>query len=172
MSESLGLRVQYEQPTQIEGTMPVEWKTKYRVLPDQFKFGIPKGRRIPPETLIDTARREFSEEIGGEIRADLLNDCGMFNGYQVYHFHFNERDLSPLLRKLEERVNNHYSELFDVQFHKLDDIVRFPHEKLNRVTLDLIVRLTRTNLPRLACLTGGAVSTRKSRKRKSRKNNK
>jgi 8-oxo-dGTP pyrophosphatase MutT (NUDIX family) len=135
-------RVQFSQPE--NGT------TKYRILPDTPKYGIPKGRRQGGEELTATANRELGEEVG--ITMNITDDKRVDNirDYAIFRVDIQEGDASGILKRIAERMDQRYGELFDLKFRKVEDIMKSPNF------------ITRQSLQGLS---GGKRRTRKIRRR-------
>ncbi len=119
IDRAIGKRVQFSQPE--NGT------TKYRVLPDRPKYGIPKGRREGDEELTKTAKRELGEEVGIEMDITDEHQVANIGGYTIFRRDIDEANANGILNRIKERMDQRYGELFDLRFRRVEDIMTNPN---------------------------------------------
>jgi hypothetical protein len=142
IEQAIGKRVQFSQPE--------NRTTKYRVLPDVPKYGIPKGRSQAGEELTATANRELGEEVGITVKITDDKQYAVIGGYTIFRVDIEEAEASGILKRIAERMSQRYGELFDLKFRKVEDIMKNPNF------------ITKQSLQRLE---GGKRRTRKIRRR-------
>ena len=157
-------RVQYDQPED-HGS---KFTTNYRYLPADAKYGLPKGRKQGHETLLQTARREFREEIGYSPDTFIKEGTHYIDikihrkdGEQTYRFFIHEVNdalYGELNKAIEARKERHYSELYNVGFKSYKDIRTM---KLNALSERALLRVLESRS------SGG--SRRRTRRRQTRK---
>lgn len=135
LSAQLGYRIQFEQPTLLDGGGGCYTRFRY-LKPYPFsQWSLPKGSSPPPrpaiaETKLETAFREFYEETGFNLTTVVgLNPDELVNltprdDYNFYKFRVREALISEILKKVNNRKGLHYSELFDIKFMDRDEYIK------------------------------------------------
>ena len=117
-----------------------------------MKWGAPKGGTNAGETKRAAAVREFAEEIGMNVRPDLLGGALAVGDYDFYPWTVDEAGRNAILTAVAGRQARHYSEMFDVQFMPLADVLALPLNAKSREAVEGFQ----------ATLTGGSRRTRPS----------
>lgn len=126
------IEVRFDTPEQIGEDV---FKTNYRYLnPSTFKRGITKGGIKPGEQPIHAAIREVGEEIGIKLSEHALVQIGQCKGNIVFCCEISNRDVEPVIvKRLRERQQSKYGELFEATFKTRDHVFELIGEsKLNR----------------------------------------
>jgi ADP-ribose pyrophosphatase YjhB (NUDIX family) len=122
----LGFTVQFAQPT-MDNALGI-YTTSYRRLGQNFKYGIPKGRREGGETALANATRELEEETGinahlndGHRQPDVAGPGGSV--YAIFMKRATEQDAIMILNRVGQRANERYGELFELKFRPIAAIL-------------------------------------------------
>jgi 8-oxo-dGTP pyrophosphatase MutT (NUDIX family) len=132
LSATSGQRIQFQQ---VKAT-PGGWKTRFRYLTPAARWGLPKGGTNAGETTRAAAVREFAEEIGMNVRPDLLGGALAVGDYDFYPWTVNEAGRNAILTAVAGRHARHYSEMFDVKFMPLADVLALPLNAKSREAVE------------------------------------
>lgn len=100
------------------------------------KWGFPKGgKKEIDTTLIDTAIREFKEEVGYTVTKDNLHPLFKIESTQVYAYECTEDEVASIKKAADTMEKEQKGELFHVDFLPVSSIMRkIEHSRLNAVT--------------------------------------
>lgn len=127
ISKVIGQRVQFAQP--VKDTASGLWTTTYRILPVDFKYGIPKGRTEGSEDPLQTATRELKEEVGFTLKGLAPFPVPGIDRV-IFRVDINPKDIPGIQTIIDGRMARHYGELFDVGFRTAAQM----GERMNSVT--------------------------------------
>ena len=133
---------------------------RYSIRRKNDKFGFPKGGAKGTETPLDTAVREFGEEVGYDLDRSKLRVLQQ-SEYTVYTYNVSTDEKKPINDAIATMKANRKGELFEVMFRSLEELNK-EKRKMNRKSIDALAVFER-NLRQLG---GGS---RKSKKRTTRR---
>ena len=133
---------------------------RYSIRRKNNKFGFPKGGAKGTETPLDTAVREFGEEVGYGLDRSKLRVLQQ-SEYTVYTYNVSTDEKKPINDAIATMKANRKGELFDVMFRSLEELNK-EKKFMNRKSIDALAVFER-NLRQLG---GGS---RKSKKRTTRR---
>ena len=133
---------------------------RYSIRRKNDKFGFPKGGAKGTETPLDTAVREFGEEVGYGLDRSKLRVLQQ-SEYTVYTYNVSTDEKKPINDAIATMKANRKGELFEVMFRSLEELNK-EKRKMNRKSIDALAVFER-NLRQLG---GGS---RKSKKRTTRR---
>ena len=133
---------------------------RYSIRRKNDKFGFPKGGAKGTETPLDTAVREFGEEVGYGLDRSKLRVLQQ-SEYTVYTYNVSTDEKKHINDAIATMKANRKGELFDVMFRSLEELNK-EKRKMNRKSIDALAVFER-NLRQLG---GGS---RKSKKRTTRR---
>ena len=133
---------------------------RYSIRKKNNKFGFPKGGAKGTETPLDTAVREFGEEVGYGLDRSKLRVLQQ-SEYTVYTYNVSTDEKKHINDAIATMKANRKGELFDVMFRSLEELNK-EKRKMNRKSIDALAVFER-NLRQLG---GGS---RKSKKRTTRR---
>jgi predicted NUDIX family NTP pyrophosphohydrolase len=85
-------------------------------------FGFPKGGIKPGETPLNTAIREFGEEVGYGLDQSRLNELGVAGEYTVYTYNVSAAEKTAIDASIAAMKAERKGELFETRFRGLGDI--------------------------------------------------
>jgi 8-oxo-dGTP pyrophosphatase MutT (NUDIX family) len=125
----LGQRIQFDTP---EITGDNQYHCNFRILPEEAKRGICKGRREATDASTrDTAQRELKEETGMVISRTGMAPLGVFLGYEMFQSNLGtimgtpQASYDEVLRCIQSREIKKYGELFKVSLTPLDTVIEW-----------------------------------------------
>ena len=133
---------------------------RYSIRRKNNKFGFPKGGAKGTETPLDTAVREFGEEVGYNLDPTKLKVLQQ-SEYTVYTYNVLIDEKKAIESAIATMKANRKGELFEVMFRSLEDIKK-EKKFMNRKSIDALLAFER-NLKQMG---GGS---RKSKKRTTRR---
>ena len=133
---------------------------RYSIRRKNDKFGFPKGGAKGTETPLDTAVREFGEEVGYGLDRSKLRVLQQ-SEYTVYTYNVSTDEKKHINDAIATMKANRKGELFDVMFRSLEELNK-EKRKMNRKSIDALAVFER-NLGKMG---GGS---RKSKKRTTRR---
>ena len=133
---------------------------RYSIRKKNNKFGFPKGGAKGTETPLDTAVREFGEEVGYGLDRSKLRVLQQ-SEYTVYTYNVSTDEKKHINDAIATMKANRKGELFDVMFRSLEELNK-EKRKMNRKSIDALAVFERN----LGQLGGGS---RKSKKRTTRR---
>ena len=133
---------------------------RYSIRKKNNKFGFPKGGAKGTETPLDTAVREFGEEVGYGLDRSKLRVLQQ-SEYTVYTYNVSTDEKKHINDAIATMKANRKGELFDVMFRSLEELNK-EKRKMNRKSIDALAVFER-NLGKMG---GGS---RKSKKRTTRR---
>lgn len=136
---------------------------RYSIRRVNDKFGFPKGGSKGTETSLDTAIREFGEEVGYDLDRTKLKVLQQ-SEYTVYTYNVSTADpdeKKAIIDAIATMKANRKGELFEVMFRSLEEINK-EKRKMNRKSIDALATFER-NLKHMG---GGS---RKSKTRTTRR---
>ena len=133
---------------------------RYSIRRKNNKFGFPKGGAKGTETPLDTAVREFGEEVGYGLDRSKLRVLQQ-SEYTVYTYNVSTDEKKHINDAIATMKANRKGELFDVMFRSLEELNK-EKRKMNRKSIDALAVFER-NLGKMG---GGS---RKSKKRTTRR---
>jgi len=133
---------------------------RYSIRRVNDKFGFPKGGAKGTETPLDTALREFGEEVGYDLDPTKLRVLQQ-SEYTVYTYNVSTDEKKPINDAIATMKANRKGELFEIMFRSLEDIKK-EKKFMNRKSIDALAVFER-NLGKMG---GGS---RKSKKRTTRR---
>jgi len=119
LPEGISHNIHYNTPTQ-----PT---VHYRI--PATNFGLPKGGKEKKDRgdLINTAVREFKEEIGVVLdKKKFVQNISIGYGTDIYKFFIYEltpEEIVKIEHQIEIKKSTHYSEVFDIHFETLESIL-------------------------------------------------
>jgi 8-oxo-dGTP pyrophosphatase MutT (NUDIX family) len=132
---------------------------RYSIRRVNDKFGFPKGGAKGTETPLDTAVREFGEEVGYDLDRTKLRVL-QHSEYTVYTYNVSTDEKKAIEDAIATMKANRKGELFEVMFRSIEDIKK-EKKFMNRKSIDALAVFER-NLKHM----GGS---RKSKKRTTRR---
>lgn len=133
---------------------------RYSIRRVNDKFGFPKGGSKGTETSLDTAVREFGEEVGYDLDRSKLRVLQQ-SEYTVYTYNVSTDEKKPINDAIATMKANRKGELFEVMFRSIEDINK-EKRKMNRKSIDALAVFERN----LRNMGGGS---RKSKTRTTRR---
>jgi len=133
---------------------------RYSIRRVNDKFGFPKGGAKGTETPLDTAVREFGEEVGYDLDRTKLRVLQQ-SEYTVYTYNVSTDEKKPINDAIATMKANRKGELFEVMFRSLEELNK-EKRKMNRKSIDALAVFER-NLKHMG---GGS---RKSKTRTTRR---
>jgi len=133
---------------------------RYSIRRKNNKFGFPKGGAKGTETPLDTAVREFGEEVGYNLDPTKLKVLQQ-SEYTVYTYNVLTDEKKAIESAIATMKANRKGELFEVMFRSLEDIKK-EKKFMNRKSIEALFTFER-NLGKMG---GGS---RKSKKRTTRR---
>ena len=133
---------------------------RYSIRRKNNKFGFPKGGAKGTETPLDTAVREFGEEVGYDLDRSKLRVLQQ-SEYTVYTYNVSTDEKKAIEDAIATMKANRKGELFDVMFRSLEELNK-EKRKMNRKSIDALAVFERS----LGKMGGGS---RKSKKRTTRR---
>ena len=100
------------------------------------KWGFPKGgKKEVDTTVVDTAVREFEEEVGYILEKDKLQPLFKIESTQVYGYECTEEEVASIKKAADTMEKEQRGELFHVDFLAVNSIMRkIENNRLNAVT--------------------------------------
>ena len=132
LSATSGQRIQYQQVK----VTPGGWKTRFRCVTPDMRWGLPKGGTNAGETKQAAAIREFAEEIGMNVPPDLLGGALVVGDYNFYPWVVDGAGRDAILAAVAGLQVQHYSEMFGVQFMPLADVLALPLNAKSREAVE------------------------------------
>jgi 8-oxo-dGTP pyrophosphatase MutT (NUDIX family) len=133
---------------------------RYSIRRKNNKFGFPKGGAKGTETPLDTAVREFDEEVGYNLDPTKLKVLQQ-SEYTVYTYNVLTDEKKTIESAIATMKANRKGELFEIMFRSLEDIKK-EKRNMNRKSIDALFTFERN----LRNMGGGS---RKSNKRTTRR---
>jgi 8-oxo-dGTP pyrophosphatase MutT (NUDIX family) len=133
---------------------------RYSIRRKNNKFGFPKGGAKGTETPLDTAVREFGEEVGYNLDPTKLKVLQQ-SEYTVYTYNVLTDEKKTIEGAIATMKANRKGELFEIMFRSLEDIKK-EKKFMNRKSIEALFTFER-NLGKMG---GGS---RKSKKRITRR---
>jgi hypothetical protein len=131
---------------------------RYSIRRINKKFGFPKGKAEGTETPLDTAVREFGEEVGYHLDRTKLRLLQR-SEYTVYTYNVSTDEKKAIMDNIATMKANRKGELFDTNFRILEEI---KNKDMNRKSIDALAAFERN----LKFMGGGS---RKSKTRTTRR---
>jgi len=131
---------------------------RYSIRRINKKFGFPKGKAEGTETPLDTAVREFGEEVGYHLDRTKLRLLQR-SEYTVYTYNVSTDEKKAIDGAIATMKGNRKGELFDTNFRILEEI---KNKDMNRKSIDALAAFERNS----KFMGGGS---RKSKKRTTRR---
>jgi hypothetical protein len=119
LSRKYGMRIQFDTPD----IYPTHTRARFRYLEKDWKYGVVKGtfNHHKDSTSLDTALREFNEEVMPFEDRDLIEDTNVqIHSRDLYTLHF--EDSTNLCIMTARRTNMYYGELFEMELLTWDEI--------------------------------------------------
>ena len=135
---------------------------RYSIRRKNDKFGFPKGGAKGTETPLDTAVREFGEEVGYDLDRSKLRVLQQ-SEYTVYTYNVSIDEKKPINDAIATMKANRKGELFEVMFRSLEELNK-EKRKMNRKSIDALAVFER-NLRQL----GGGSRKSKTRSKTTRR---
>ena len=135
---------------------------RYSIRRKNDKFGFPKGGAKGTETPLDTAVREFGEEVGYDLDRSKLRVLQQ-SEYTVYTYNVSTDEKKPINDAIATMKANRKGELFEVMFRSLEELNK-QKRKMNRKSIDALAVFER-NLRQL----GGGSRKSKTRSKTTRR---
>ena len=135
---------------------------RYSIRRKNDKFGFPKGGAKGTETPLDTAVREFGEEVGYDLDRSKLRVLQQ-SEYTVYTYNVSTDEKKPINDAIATMKANRKGELFDVMFRSLEELNK-EKRKMNRKSIDALAVFER-NLGKM----GGGSRKSKTRSKTTRR---
>jgi 8-oxo-dGTP pyrophosphatase MutT (NUDIX family) len=114
---------------------------RYSIRRVNDKFGFPKGGAKGTETPLDTAVREFGEEVGYDLDLTKLRVLQQ-SEYTVYTYNVSTDEKKPINDAIATMKANRKGELFEVMFRSIEDINK-EKRKMNRKSIDALTAFER-----------------------------
>jgi 8-oxo-dGTP pyrophosphatase MutT (NUDIX family) len=133
---------------------------RYSIRRKNNKFGFPKGGAKGTETPLDTAVREFDEEVGYNLDPTKLKVLQQ-SEYTVYTYNVLTDEKKTIESAIATMKANRKGELFEIMFRSLEEIKK-EKRNMNRKSIDALFTFERN----LRNMGGGS---RKSNKRTTRR---
>ena len=133
---------------------------RYSIRRKNNKFGFPKGGAKGTETPLDTAVREFGEEVGYDLDPTKLRVLQQ-SEYTVYTYNVLTDEKKTIEGAIATMKANRKGELFEIMFRSLEDIKK-EKKFMNRKSVEALFTFERN----LIYMGGGS---RKSKKRTTRR---
>ena len=135
---------------------------RYSIRRKNDKFGFPKGGAKGTETPLDTAVREFGEEVGYDLDRSKLRVLQQ-SEYTVYTYNVSTDEKKHINDAIATMKANRKGELFEVMFRSLEELNK-EKRKMNRKSIDALAVFER-NLRQL----GGGSRKSKTRSKTTRR---
>ena len=135
---------------------------RYSIRRKNNKFGFPKGGAKGTETPLDTAVREFGEEVGYGLDRSKLRVLQQ-SEYTVYTYNVSTDEKKAIEDAIAIMKANRKGELFEVMFRSLEELNK-EKRKMNRKSIDALAVFER-NLRQL----GGGSRKSKTRSKTTRR---
>ena len=109
---------------------------RYSIRRKNNKFGFPKGGAKGTETPLDTAVREFGEEVGYGLDRSKLRVLQQ-SEYTVYTYNVSTDEKKHINDAIATMKANRKGELFEVMFRSLEELNK-EKRKMNRKSIDAL----------------------------------
>lgn len=109
---------------------------RYSIRRKNDKFGFPKGGAKGTETPLDTAVREFGEEVGYNLDRSKLRVLQQ-SEYTVYTYNVSTDEKKSINDAIATMKANRKGELFEVMFRSLEELNK-EKRKMNRKSIDAL----------------------------------
>ena len=138
---------------------------RYSIRRKNNKFGFPKGGSKGTETPLDTAVREFGEEVGYNVDRSKLRVLQQ-SEYTVYTYNVSTDEKKAIEDAIATMKANRKGELFEVMFRSLEELNK-EKRKMNRKSIDALAVFERN----LRNMGGGSrkLKTRTTRRKRAKR---